>query len=73
MHCLRSLLKTPTHRELDFVSVGWWAFLTSHLRRCCGRSLPELGTVKLYLKGNDVHKVGSISVDCKADTVLSFC
>lgn len=32
MHCLRRLLKIPTHREFDFVSVGWWAFLTSHLR-----------------------------------------
>lgn len=29
-------------------------------------------TVKLYLKGNDVHKAEATSVDCKADAVLFF-
>lgn len=56
MHHLRSLLKMPTHGEFDFESVGWWASLTSLLRQCWYRRLPELETVKLYLKGNDVHK-----------------
>ena len=50
-HHLRSLLKMPTHGEFDFESVGWWASLTSLLRWCWYRRLPELETVKLYLKG----------------------
>lgn len=29
-------------------------------------------TVKLYLKGNDVHKAEATSVDSKADAVLFF-
>lgn len=62
----------PTHGEFDFESVGWWASLASLLRRCWYRRLPELETVKLYLKGNDVHKAEATSVDCKADAVLFF-
>lgn len=31
-HCLRRLLKIPTHGLFDFVSLGWQAFLTSPLR-----------------------------------------
>ena len=50
-HHLRSLLKRPTHGEFDFESMGWWASLTSLLRWCWYRRLPELETVKLYLKG----------------------
>lgn len=74
--CLRitwgACLKMPTHGEFDFESVGWWASLASLLRRCWYRRLPELETVKLYLKGNDVHKAEATSVDCKADAVLFF-